>query len=224
MFQGFSNETFEFFMAIRFNNNRAFFHDNHDWYMNAVRRPGLALAEALSPAIEALDDDLERRPDRVLSRINRDIRFSNDKSPYRDYIWLGFRGGNDTENNQPAPYFELTMDGAAYGYGMYHPNRPMMNGLRQALDADPAEFAGIWTPLAEDFRLYVNPIKRMAVPEGLPECVKPWYNLRGFYIEKEIRDFDLLKSARLADEISEGLRRMTPLYRYMKRLPLPESF
>lgn len=32
MFQGFTEQTFEFFMAIRFNNNREFFLENHDWY------------------------------------------------------------------------------------------------------------------------------------------------------------------------------------------------
>ena len=48
MFQGFSDETFEFFMAIQFNNNTEFFHSNHDWYVDAVRRPCLELAAALS--------------------------------------------------------------------------------------------------------------------------------------------------------------------------------
>ena len=48
MFQGYSDETFEFFMAIRFNNNADFFHSNRDWYLRGVREPSLALAEALN--------------------------------------------------------------------------------------------------------------------------------------------------------------------------------
>lgn len=86
MFNGFTDQTFEFFMAIRFNNNRDFFHENHDWYFNHVRTPALDLAESLMDTVEKIDPDLERRPHKVVSRINRDIRFSNDKSPYRDYI------------------------------------------------------------------------------------------------------------------------------------------
>ena len=39
MFKGFTNRTDEFFMAIRFNNNAQFFHENHDWYDEAVRQP-----------------------------------------------------------------------------------------------------------------------------------------------------------------------------------------
>ena len=95
MFQGYNDETFEFFMAIKFNNNTDFFHGNRDWYLRGVREPSLALAEALGPTVEAIDDNFERRPNRVVSRINRDVRFSHDKSPYRDYIWLSFRRPNE---------------------------------------------------------------------------------------------------------------------------------
>ena len=55
MFNGFTDETFEFFMAIAFNNNTDFFHANHDWYLRAVREPCLSLAAALSDAIEAIE-------------------------------------------------------------------------------------------------------------------------------------------------------------------------
>ena len=223
MFQGFSNETFEFFMAIRFNNNRDFFHDNHDWYVNAVRQPGLDLAQALSPAVEALDENLERRPNRVLSRINRDIRFSNDKSPYRDHIWLAFHLLGDSEKNMPCAYFDLGLDGGAYGFGMYHANKPLMNALRRELSANPDPFLEAWLPICQEFTLYGNAIKRMAVPDDLPDSLKPWYNLRGFYLEKEIQDFDLLKSAHLADEISGGMARFAPMFRYFQRLTPVES-
>ena len=91
MFKGFTDQTFEFFMAIRFNNNRDFFQANRDWYQCAVREPCLALAEALIPVMEDVDPDLETRPWKAVSRINRYIRFSRDKSPYRDYMWLGYR-------------------------------------------------------------------------------------------------------------------------------------
>ena len=44
MFQGFSDDTFEFLMALSFNNNREFFHANHDWYVKGLRKPALELA------------------------------------------------------------------------------------------------------------------------------------------------------------------------------------
>ena len=62
MFKGFSDSTFDFLIAISFNNNREFFHENHDWYMESVRRPLIELAAELSDTIESIDPALERRP------------------------------------------------------------------------------------------------------------------------------------------------------------------
>jgi len=62
MFQGYSNETFEFFMAIRFNNNRPFFQDNRDWYLRAVREPSLALAQELAELVEEIEQWCEKNP------------------------------------------------------------------------------------------------------------------------------------------------------------------
>ena len=218
MFQGFSDETFEFFMAVAFNNNTEFFHDNRDWYLRAVREPCLALAEALAGTIEAIDGSLERRPNRVVSRINRDIRFSRDKSPYRDYMWLSFHHTGEDRHTQPGFYWEISARGAACGMGIYEGNRPLLNGLRRSLLAEPDAFLKCWTPVRQDFRLVAQCFKRMKPPEALHPALVPWYPLRSFYLEKDIGDFNLIKSPALAEEIAEGFQRLTPLYRFFKRL------
>ena len=45
-FQGYTEDTRAFFMALRFNNNREFFLNNREWYLRSVREPSLALGEA----------------------------------------------------------------------------------------------------------------------------------------------------------------------------------
>ena len=124
MFNGFSDETFEFFMAIAFNNNRDFFQAKHDWYLRAVREPCLALAEALGPVALDLDEHLDTRPNRVVSRINRDIRFSRDKSPYRDYMWLSFRRAGPERGAALGLYFDISHEGASCGMGFYATTPP----------------------------------------------------------------------------------------------------
>lgn len=61
MFQGFTSETFEFYMAIRFNNNREFLQANQEWYQSAVRKPLVELCQALAPTVEAIDPQLDTR-------------------------------------------------------------------------------------------------------------------------------------------------------------------
>lgn len=224
MFQGYSDETFEFFMAIRFNNNTDFFHSNHDWYQRSVREPSLALAEALAPTVEWLDDALERRPNRVVSRINRDIRFSNDKSPYRDYIWLAFRRPGEERRTTMGVYFDISDSGASYGMGFYDENKPMMNGLRHLILTEPDRLIEAWRPVRDEFPLFAKSYRRMAIPDAVPEELRPLYPIKGFYFEKSINDFNLIKSPALADEIIGGYRRLAPLYRLLRNLiPLEDE-
>ncbi|MDO4573538.1 MAG: DUF2461 family protein, partial [Clostridia bacterium] len=66
-------------------------------------------------------------------------------------------------------------------------------------------------------------IKRMAIPAEVPEELREWYALRGFYFEREIDDFDLLRSPALVDEIAAGYREIRPLYQYILALAPEED-
>ena len=222
MFQGYNDETFEFFMAIKFNNNTDFFHGNRDWYLRGVREPSLALAEALAPAVEAIDDTLERRPNRVVSRINRDIRFSNDKSPYRDYIWLSFRRPKEDRTESAGLYFDLSASGGSCGMGFYRASKPLMNALRRRMVTEPDQLISILEPLQGEFTLFTDNYRRMAIPESVPEALRSLYPTKGFYFEKPLNDFSLLKSPALAEEISRAYRLLAPMYRYLQTL-VPEA-
>lgn len=237
MFQGFTDETFEFFMAIQFNNNTEFFHDNHDWYTRAVRTPCLELAGALSEVMTEIDDEIELRPNRVVSRINRDLRFSRDKSPYRDYMWLKLRrpeqqsradsrgwGDRPSRNDpsgraNPGFYFDISARSASFGMGFYEESKPHMNGLRRRLLTEPETFLGLWRPLQADFNLHLTAFKRMKRPEGLHPELDPWYPIRSFWFTRDIGDFDLLKSPALVDVLSEGFRQLAPIYHYIRSVP-----
>jgi hypothetical protein len=63
----------------------------------------------------------------------------------------------------------------------------------------------------------------MNIPAEVPEALKTWYALKGFYVEKEINDFDLIRSPALADEIIRGFKHLKPLYRYITALTPEED-
>ena len=77
-----------------------------DRYVRAVREPLLDLAEALGDTVRAIDPELETRPGRVLCRPNRDIRYSRDKSVYRDYMFLKFRRPGEERASTLGLYFD----------------------------------------------------------------------------------------------------------------------
>src|SRR5699024_4378623 len=112
------------------NNNREFFLNNREWYLRSVREPSLALVEALAPAVGQIDPGIETRPQRALARINRDTRFSRDKSPYRDHVWISFRRPEEERGHLPSFYVEVGVEGVYFGMGAYAPERARMNALR----------------------------------------------------------------------------------------------
>lgn len=218
MFEGYSDETFEFFMAIGFNNNAAFFHENHDWYMRGVRAPSLALAQSLSKVIEEIDPNLERRPDRVVSRINRDTRFSHNKSPYRDYIWLSFHLPGEERSRHMELYFDISAQGAGYGMGMYLQNKSLMNALRKRMVEEPERVLQLLAQANQRFECSAETYKRMQIPEELPPLLKQLYPLKNIGFYRQIQDFDLIKSPTLAQEIESGYRILQPMYSYINAL------
>ena len=218
MFQGYSNETFEFFMAIRFNNNRPFFQENKDWYYRAVREPSYALAEDLADIIEEIDPDLDRRAHRVVSRINRDIRFARDKSPYRDHVWLSFHRIDEEKGKLPSLYFEVSDEGGFYGMGFYKGNKPLMDALRQRILARPSEVLALYEPIAEKYLLHADISSRIVIPDEVPPQLRALYASKSFYFEKSTADFDMIRSPKLADELRAAFTLLKPLYQYILSL------
>ena len=219
MFNGFTDETFEFFMAIAFNNNTEFFHANHDWYVRAVRQPCLELAGTLSEVMTEIDDEIELRPNRVVSCINRELRYARDKSPYKDYMWLKLRRPAQQERVNPGFYFDISARESSFGMGFYEEYKPHMNGFRRRMVTEPETVLGLIQPLERDFDLHLNAFKRMKRPEALHPALTDWYPIRSFWFVRNIDDFSLLKSPALVDLLAEGFQQLAPLYRYIRDIP-----
>jgi len=115
-FRGFPPESLEFFRELAAHNNRDWFLAHKDVYQRACRAPMEALVAELEPRVGEVK----------ISRINRDLRFSRDKAPYKTYIAAGV-GGN---------YISLSADGLFVGGGFYAPDAGALQRFRAAIDDD----------------------------------------------------------------------------------------
>lgn len=213
-FTGFTDGTLEFFMALRFNNNREFFNSNHDWYVDEVRKPALALSEELGRTVEEIDPELERRPARTLSHINRDIRFSHDKTPYRDFFWIVFHGQGEDRYRRPEFYFLLGPDGCSCGMGIYDDDSECMARFRQACERRDPELIRAVGKLNDDYEVTGRRSRKITVPDTVPETLARFYPLKGFYLEHAI-GFSMAKTAQLAGYVADRYRQLSDLYRAM---------
>src|SRR5271157_707414 len=88
----FTAETFRFFRELGRNNHKPWMDANRERYRALVVEPMRVLLDRLAPAARKLNPNF-RTSGRVgenFSRINRDIRFARDKSPYRTQMYLFF--------------------------------------------------------------------------------------------------------------------------------------
>lgn len=215
MFSGFPREMPAFFAALRFNNNRTFFEENRAIYERAVRDPLIALSEALAPTARELDPLLDTRPGRSVSRIYRDVRFRKDKSPYRDYMWIGYRRTGETCEDTCGFYFDLSDTSANWGCGYYHAQQGAMRRLREIILQKPESVQKIVEKagFAAEFELMGDAyVRQHQPPEGMPASLAMLYQKKNIYAEHHMRDLELLHSPELADHICEGFRTLAPFY------------
>ena len=143
MFSGFTNDLLSFYADIRFNNNKAFMDAHRKEYYAKVRDPFYAFIDELAPTMLKIDEDMEVRPHKCLSRINRDTRYSKDKSPYRDHHWLAFRQAARGKDGAPFYWFEIRLDSVSWGLGVWGDNPALFDALRRRIAARPEEVMGV---------------------------------------------------------------------------------
>lgn len=219
MFTGFTEETVQFFLDLKFHNNTAYFHENHDRYVENVQQVFYGMIEALAPDMLKIDPRMEVRPHKCLSRIHRDTRFSRDKSPYRDHLWFLFRREGEPREKSLFYYFEMGPDRLSWGMGFWDENREALDLFRKRMRANPDGTLALLDDLElgkRNLLLGGSIHKKMEVPPEIPERLKRWYLVKDFYIGKTDPDFRSIYSDRILKEVRADFRSLGPLYRLLR--------
>lgn len=105
----FTDATFRFLGDLARNNAKDWFEANRDRYEAHWKAPAIAFIREIAPRMAALDPPLkaEAKINGSLRRINRDVRFSKDKSPYSPSLHMVFWSG-DHPNRSPGMHVVLT--------------------------------------------------------------------------------------------------------------------
>jgi uncharacterized protein (TIGR02453 family) len=118
----FTRDTVQFFRELVRNNNKPWMDANRDRYRTSVVEPFRAMLDRLTPAAQKLNPNfvITGRVNDNLSRINRDIRFARDKTPYRPHMYLFFcESAEDTAQL----YTAVSADAVTCGFRIYGSGR-----------------------------------------------------------------------------------------------------
>lgn len=134
-FAGFPKATFEFLKGIAANNEKPWFEAHRDLYEAGYVAPARAFVEALGPELRKISPDVrfEAKVNGSMQRINRDIRFSKDKRPYKEHLNLWFWQGDTKGWGTPGFWFSLGQKEAHFGVGMYGFEKDQLESFRQSV-------------------------------------------------------------------------------------------
>lgn len=132
-FTGFADPSLRFFHELDAHQDREWFIAHKAEYEAQWARPLAALLAQVSPAVARFYKGLPLREPKVF-RIQRDVRFSMDKSPYKTHVsgLLALRGGSETLDAPAALYVQLGTE-SFVGAGVYFMPPPLLKAWREAL-------------------------------------------------------------------------------------------
>ncbi|WP_460570308.1 DUF2461 domain-containing protein [Flaviaesturariibacter terrae] len=193
-------QTLKYLSALKKNNNKAWF-DTHRTAYEAAR---IDFANFLQLVIDALakhDPSIAGTTAReCLFRINRDIRFSNDKTPYKSNFGASIKRGG-RKSGFAGYYFHLEPGGHSFvGGGLWLPDAPKLKMMRQEIDYNWPEFQGILREktFKKTFSdLYRGDDQRLStMPKGYDKDnpAAEYLKLKSFIAETRLADEELTKA------------------------------
>ena len=132
-------EYFAFFKGLEKNNNKEWFDDHRKDYEKFVKVPFKDLVAEVIEAVRAFEPELQQQPKDALFRINRDIRFSKDKTPYKTRLAAHVSKYGKKEMGKPGLYFEIGANGGGIAGGAYMPDKELLTLYRDLIMHEGAD-------------------------------------------------------------------------------------
>jgi uncharacterized protein (TIGR02453 family) len=214
-------QTIKFLSQLKKNNNKPWF-DNHRAQYEASRIDFSNFIQLVIDAVQQWDTTITGLTSRdCMFRINRDIRFSKDKSPYKtNFGAIIKRGGR--KSIYGGYYFHCEPGSTFIGGGLWMPDVAELKKVRQEIDYNWAEFQSIIRN--KNFKkvygdIYQNEeIKLSTMPKGYDKDnpAIEYLKLKSFIAEATLKDDELTKSS-LHKKTVTAFETLQPLIAFLNR-------
>ena len=214
-----------FFRQLSTNNQKAWFELHREEYLREVREPMRALIEEMNDRMRRFAPEMGGDPKRSLFRINRDTRFSRDKSPYKlnAGCWFNHRAashkvGGEADGGSAGFYFHFQPGRSFVGAGIWMPPRPQLAKLRDAIAEDPKGFERAVKALPRRFGGLSHDDSLRRMPRGYAEThpAARWLRCQSFVTGRTLTDAQVT-SARLPTLLAKDSEDALPLVRWLNR-------
>jgi uncharacterized protein (TIGR02453 family) len=165
----FPPEALKFLRALKRNNRRDWFLAHREQYERSVREPMIATIERLADDFRDFAPDIVASP-KAMYRIYRDIRFSENKAPYKTHVAASFPTRRLPKHEGAGLYFHISPDEVWIGGGMYAPQTSQLHLVREHIAVNVKRLRTIVE--SPGFRRAVGTLdgeRLQRVPRGFPK-------------------------------------------------------
>lgn len=213
--------TIDFLSELKENNNRDWFLANRERYISAKQNYEIFVQGLIDKLvdIEPILKGLEAKS--CVYRINRDVRFSNDKSPYKWHMGAFIvRGGKKNGDRYAGYYFHIEPGASIIAGGSYMPPASWLSSIREKISDNPGSLRKIISD--KDFIKYFRELdgdKLKTAPKGYPQD-HPAIDLlrfKSYLVLNEVSDKKILTND-FDDYVFDVFRAMKPFNDYLNEI------
>ncbi len=215
-FKGFGKQALPFFKGLAFHQNKAWFEENRALYERDVMEPMLALLDELTARFAKKKIPLKADGKKSVFRLNRDIRFSKDKSPYKTHA-SAVMTRSGTKGEDGLLYIHFDPNGSFAAAGFHIPEPDELARLRKAIAAPGKKFGEVLAALKKAKLELGDDDQLTRVPRGFEKLkggpLDSVIRMKSFIVEESL-PAKLVVSPKLADAIVDFASRSLPLLKF----------
>jgi len=220
-FEGFPKELLRFFAQLKINNNKAWFDAHRPDYEAFVLEPAKQFVVALGERLQGIAPTVRAIPkvNQSLFRINRDIRFSADKRPYKTHLGLWFCEGTRKRMECSGFYFHVEDKKLMLGTGMHVFPRRYLPIYREAVvdkKSGPDLIKAIEQVSKKGYPVGGKHYKRLPREYGSDHPRADLLLFNGLFASIEMPVADALGNPKIVDMAFNHYRGMLPLHAWLK--------
>lgn len=195
---GFTEAFYEFFIGLSANNQKSWFDENRARYERDVKALFLEFVTSVLAKMSAIDPRFEGlEAKQCVFRINKDIRFSKDKSPYKLHCAAAIQIGGRKEMGAGGLYIQLGPEECGIYSGVYMPEKEELMRIRGFIAGNLEGFMRVITETS--FVQYFGEVrgeknKRIDLVWGAAAAEQPLIFNKQFYIQHSVEAEDTLRS------------------------------
>lgn len=210
--------TFKYLKNLKANNHKEWFDSNRDQY-ELVRKEFIDFVQSVLDELAKIDNSLEgqKAKDSVF-RINRDVRFSKDKTPYKTNFSAVISSGG-RKFTGAGFYISIEPGNKSYlGGGIWQPETKMLSAIRQEIDYNFVGFKKIILKktFAETFpELYKDSLKTMPRGYEIENPAAEFLKLKSFVYGSSVKD-SVVNSDKYFKQIVSSYKTILPFFNFLK--------